>query len=238
MNGIKNHLSKINQILLDLNLNSLIVAESSINENLINQRSPCIAFSCIFEYSVPLLIAASRIAPKCVFCVLEPHWLHLDGSLLYLIEGIFMDANGQAYYTQLNPNKRLFVSYFCNFYIYPSVWNSENQIEFLNIELKTDCPKSSSLLLAHFTNDKLYTRILASNKGINVPKCIAFVFDTKKYETLPSYEKHFIIKISKDDVNLNDILKCIEDVFPKNEPGKVVIKPSGSKFKYSLNVFY
>ena len=50
-------------------------------------------------------------------------------------------------------------------------------------------------MLSNYTNDKLYTRILVSNSGVNVPNYIAFVFDTSKYESLENYQYHPTIRM-------------------------------------------
>jgi hypothetical protein len=216
MEEISKYLQDINRILFDFNLNSIILANPTTKTS----QSPCFAFSCIFEYTLPLLIATSKIAPNCAFCVLEPDWFHLKNNELYLKFGICMDSNGQAFFMQTDK----LVTYFCNFYTYPSVWKSENRIKFLDYELKSDCPKSSSFLLANYTNDKLYTRILASSKGVNIPKFIAFVFDTKKYEGLPDYKNHQILKISTEEVTKKIVLEKIRNL----QSSRLVIKPSGS----------
>ena len=212
----------INKLLFDFNLNNIIL----LNEEMSTSMTPCFAFSCIFEYTLPLLISSSKIGSKCFFCILEPEWLKLNNKDLYLLYGICMDANGQSYFYQ--PKKPILISFFINFYIYPSVWKSENRIKFLEFELKTDCPKSSSFLLSNFTNDKLYTRILASSYGVNVPKCIAFVFDIKKYSNLKNYEDLKIFKISKN-IDNNTFLKHLSNL--EFSGSTVVIKPSGTKYQ-------
>jgi hypothetical protein len=81
-------------------------------------------------------------------------------------------------------------------------------------------------MLSNYTNDKLYTRILVSNSGVNVPNYIAFVFDTSKYESLENYQYHKIFKITKD-IDKDTFLNYFKHLEMKYKTSIVVVKPSG-----------
>jgi hypothetical protein len=232
MDKILKYIPKINQLLKDFDLNNLLFKNKEEND-----IQSCLVFSCIFEYTLPLLIAASnKIYPNHFFLCLEPDWLELKKNKLYLKCGITLNGERQCCFYQFE-EKPILVTFFTNFYIYPSVWLCPNRIRFLELELKSDTPKSSSFMLSNYTNDKLYTRILASNNGVNVPNYIAFVFDTSKYESLENYQYHKIFKITKD-IDKDNFLNYFKQLELKYKTSIVVVKPSGHLseyiFKYSF----
>jgi biotin carboxylase len=193
-----------------------------------HEDKPCIAFFSTESEKITLLLAASKIVPECAFVVPEPTWVKVvqsgENSVLYLLEGIGMNEFGQCFHFKFkNPKK---ITFICNFYteaifsVYaPSLL--DNARKFRLYEELAECPMSSSVELAEYTNDKLHTRLLAAERNVNVPQTMAFCFSLDRYSHHPMNSKFQLIPLSKDITT-----EKIKEYLTEFTVDKFVIKPS------------
>lgn len=197
-----------------------------------NDNQPCIVFFTLEKDRVSLLLAISKILPKCAFIVPDPTWIKVaqsaEKSVLYLLEGIGINEFGQCFHAKFEQPKK--ITFICNFFTEDSLDDDElihqdKAKKFQLYESLTDCPMSSGIELEQYTNDKLHTRLLAAAKNVSIPQTMAFCFSLVKYSHHPVNSKLKLIPLSRD-ISIDEIQEYLT-AFPAD---KFVIKPSGTRW--------
>jgi len=132
----------------------------------------CIVFLEIPECHWAKSLTATRtLTPGSVVWVLCPGWLQRVGDRLYCHRGLWADRGGQLYLDDFAPPRE--VTYFVNLYTAAETYGARSDGDVLEPGLA--CPMSSTGEISAFVGCKLTTRLLAAQRGVPVPRCVAFL---------------------------------------------------------------
>lgn len=131
----------------------------------------CLVFLELAESHWAKALAAPRVLPEgSVVWVVCPEWLQRDGERLWCHRGIWADRGGQFYLDDFKPPRE--VSYFANLYSAPDTYGTRSDGD--QFEPGLACPASSTQEISAFVACKVTTRVLAANRGVKVPRTLAF----------------------------------------------------------------
>jgi len=118
------------------------------------------------------LAAALVLPPGSVVWVLCPGgWLERDGDRLWCHRGLWADRGGQLYLDDFDPPRE--VTYFVNLYSAADTYGTRSDGNDFEPELA--CPASSTQEISTYVSCKVTTRILAAERGVPVPRTVAFL---------------------------------------------------------------
>jgi biotin carboxylase len=138
----------------------------------------CLVFMEVAESHWSKVLAAPRVLPPgSLVWVLCPGWLERAGSRILCHRGIWADRGGQLYLDDFDPPRE--VSYFVNLYSAADTFGA--RCDGNDFEPGLACPASSTQEISAFVGCKFTTRLLAAERGVPVPRTLAFV----RRSTLP-----------------------------------------------------
>jgi hypothetical protein len=210
-------------------------------------KAPTVLILSYIEDVCHIIEEGGRLSPGNVLLALEPSWLVIpkietDSPFHHILvkKAIYFDGKNQYYLVEYTTPR--IVDYFINFYSaggFADLPPEEQTVvaKAMELEKNFEGAMSNSAWLARDVNDKLFTRLLLSEKSVPIPCYIGFVVDIPP-DKKKIFQKHIakgtITVLTSPQLHLQcraAIAKAV-DFFVHQYPqyDEVVVKPSGIRF--------
>ncbi|XP_060602022.1 carnosine synthase 1-like isoform X2 [Ruditapes philippinarum] len=193
---------------------------------------------------IGVLLEGGKQVPDGFHLVMSPSWLSKvqsadDPALssLMMHKSISFHENGASYIDEYDPPRK--VTYFVNYFT--DTITSGHRSDGVDIEKNLDSPMSSSIKLCELVDDKVWTRDVMADVGMEIPETLAIRREpirklssaTKKMAVL-SFDCYNCLDIKDVGNEISAFAKRLQSLNIKT----IVVKPSGPKYLGSVGISF
>ncbi|KAK3084557.1 hypothetical protein FSP39_015338 [Pinctada imbricata] len=190
-----------------------------------------------------ILLEGARQCPGVMLLILSTSWISKERSRgdpnlfsLFVHKAVTFDTAGRTFLDVFDPPRK--VTYFVNFFTDGCTDGQRKDGE--PIERDLDCPTSDSLNLVQIIDDKVLTRILMAEAGMQYPETLAFTYNVQHRYPKSEFDDIVIIKLEKIN-GVQEQVQCQVRKYlnrVKTRVQQVVVKPSGIMYHGSMGVTF